>query len=35
METHGVSWAITISESAIPIAMVVLFRQGRWKEKKI
>ena len=35
MQTQGVSWAITISESAIPIAMVVLFRRGRWKEKKI
>jgi len=35
MHTNGVSWAITISESAIPVAMVILFRRGRWKEKKI
>lgn len=35
MQTQGVSWAITVAESAIPIAMVILFRQGRWKEKKI
>ena len=35
MHSNGVYWAITISESAIAVAMVLLFRQGRWKEKKI
>lgn len=35
MRTNGVSWAITASESAIAVAMVVVFRRGRWKEKKI
>jgi Na+-driven multidrug efflux pump len=35
MHSNGVYWAITVSESAIAVAMVILFRQGRWKEKKI
>jgi Na+-driven multidrug efflux pump len=35
MLTNGVSWAITISESAIPIVMVFLFRRGQWKQNKI
>ena len=35
MHSNGVYWAITISESAIAVAMVILFRRGRWKEKKI
>jgi putative MATE family efflux protein len=35
MRSHGVYWAITVSESAIAVAMVLLFRQGRWKAKKI
>jgi putative MATE family efflux protein len=35
MRSNGVYWAITISESAIAVAMVILFRRGRWKEKKI
>jgi len=35
MRSHGVFWAISISESAIAVAMVLLFRRGRWKEKKI
>ena len=35
MHSHGVFWAISISESAIAVAMVLLFRRGRWKEKKI
>ena len=35
MRSHGVFWAITVSESAIAVAMVLLFRRGRWKEKKI
>jgi putative MATE family efflux protein len=35
LRSQGVYWAITISESAIAVAMVILFRGGRWKEKKI
>ncbi|MGO8789158.1 MAG: MATE family efflux transporter [Terriglobia bacterium] len=35
MRSNGVYWAITVSESAIAVAMVILFRRGRWKEKKI
>ena len=35
MRINGVSWSITISESAIAVVMVILFRRGRWKEKKI
>jgi len=35
MHSRGVYWAITISESAIAVAMVLLFRRGRWKAKKI
>jgi putative MATE family efflux protein len=35
MRSHGVFWAISISESAIAVAMVLLFRRGQWKEKKI
>ena len=35
MHSNGVYWAITISESAIAVAMVLLFRRGRWKAKKI
>ena len=35
MHSNGVYWSITISESAIAVAMVILFRRGRWKTKKI
>jgi Na+-driven multidrug efflux pump len=35
MRSNGVFWAITVSESAIAVAMVLLFRRGRWKEKKV
>jgi putative MATE family efflux protein len=35
MHSKGVYWAITVSESAITVAMVLLFRRGRWKAKKI
>jgi len=35
MHSNGVYWAITVSESAIAVAMVLLFRRGRSKEKKI
>jgi putative MATE family efflux protein len=35
MRSQGVYWAITVSESAIAVAMVLLFRRGRWKMKKI
>jgi putative MATE family efflux protein len=35
MHSNGVYWAITVSESAIAVAMVFLFRRGGWKAKKI
>jgi Na+-driven multidrug efflux pump len=35
MHSTGVYWAISVSESAIAVALVLLFRRGRWKEKKI
>jgi putative MATE family efflux protein len=35
MRSTGVYWAISISESAIAVAMVLLFRRGRWKAEKI
>jgi putative MATE family efflux protein len=35
LHSKGVYWAITLSESAIAVAMVFLFRQGRWKAKRI
>ena len=35
MRSSGVYWAITVSESAIAVAMVLLFRKGRWKAKQI
>jgi putative MATE family efflux protein len=35
MHSNGVYWAITVSESAIAVAMVLLFRRGGWKAKKI
>lgn len=35
LRSNGVYWAITISESAIAVGMVVLFRRGRWKQQKV
>jgi putative MATE family efflux protein len=35
MRSNGVYWAITVAESAIAAVSVLLFRRGRWKEKKI
>ncbi len=35
LRSHGVYWAITVSESFIAVAMVLLFRRGRWKAKRI
>jgi putative MATE family efflux protein len=35
MHSKGVYWAITLSESAIAVAMVLLFRRGRWRAKRI
>jgi putative MATE family efflux protein len=35
MQSYGVYWAITVSESSIAVAMVLLFRRGRWKARKI
>jgi putative MATE family efflux protein len=35
LRTSGVYYSIVISEAAIAIAGVLLFRQGRWKKQKI
>jgi len=35
MESRGVFFSIVIAEAAIAGAGVILFRRGRWKEKKI
>jgi len=35
LHSNGVYWAISISESAIAVAMILLFRRGKWKEKRI
>jgi putative MATE family efflux protein len=35
MHSNGVYWAITLSESAVAVAMVLLFRRGGWKAKEI
>ena len=31
----GVFWAIVVSETAIAIVSILLFRQGKWKEKQV
>jgi putative MATE family efflux protein len=35
MRSNGVYWAITVAESAIAVVGVLLFRRGRWKERKV
>jgi len=35
MHSSGVYWAIAIAESLIAAVSVLLFRRGRWKEKKV
>ena len=35
LRSNGVYWAIAVAESAIAAVSVLLFRRGRWKEKKI
>jgi Na+-driven multidrug efflux pump len=35
MHSNGVYWAIAVAESAIAAASVLLFRRGRWKERKV
>jgi putative MATE family efflux protein len=35
MRSNGAYWAIVIAEAAIAGASAILFRQGRWKKKKI
>ena len=32
---HGVFWAITISFSVLAVASALLFKRGKWKEKKV
>jgi Na+-driven multidrug efflux pump len=35
MKSNGVFFSIAISESAMAVASAILFKQGRWKQKKI
>jgi Na+-driven multidrug efflux pump len=35
MDQSGVYLSIVVSESTIAIIALVLFRKGRWKEKKV
>jgi putative MATE family efflux protein len=35
LQSNGVFWAIVIAEGAIAAASAILFKQGRWKNKKI
>jgi len=32
---HGVFWAIVIAESVLTVTSIIIFRKGRWKEKKV
>jgi Na+-driven multidrug efflux pump len=34
-ETSGVYWSIVVAEAAIAVASVLLFRQGKWKQRMI
>jgi Na+-driven multidrug efflux pump len=35
MQSNGAFWAIVVAEGAIAGASAILFKQGRWKKKKI
>jgi putative MATE family efflux protein len=35
MHSGGVYWSIVVAEGSIAVASVLLFRQGRWKQRKI
>jgi putative MATE family efflux protein len=35
MGAHGVFWAITISFSLLAVVSALLFKRGKWKEKKV
>lgn len=35
MGTNGVFWAITISFSLLAVVAAILFKRGKWKEKKV
>ena len=35
IETSGVYWSIVVAEAAIAVASVLLFRQGKWKQRMI
>jgi Na+-driven multidrug efflux pump len=35
MQTSGVYWSIVVAEAAIAVASVLLFRQGKWKQRMI
>jgi Na+-driven multidrug efflux pump len=35
MKSNGVFFSIAIAESAMAVASAILFKQGRWKQKKI
>jgi len=32
---NGVYWSIVIAEAAVAVASILLFRQGKWKLRKI
>src|SRR5271156_3815220 len=34
MHSSGVYWSIVVAEAAIAVASILLFRQGRWKQRK-
>jgi len=35
MGSHGVYWAVAISESILALFCIVIFRQGKWKLIKV
>jgi len=35
MAASGVYWSIVIAEGAVAVASILLFRQGKWKQRKI
>jgi putative MATE family efflux protein len=35
MHSNGVYWSIVIAEGSIAVASIILFKRGRWKQRKI
>ena len=35
MHSNGVYWSIVIAEGSIAVASIILFKQGRWKQRMI